>query len=456
MATSDVKVDAIPVVVNDIPEPPPHILDEVMHKLTENDYRSIFFLLIEKIKLNNFSFLIWKDEKYMQDKFRNIYYEFRYREALLIEILGTMQKYESLKLLGTCKHIFERDKETFTQINSKWKCLYEVCDQLTDGEVEYLKEKLFPDNSALNLCCAEELFCLAFLKDKLQENNWRDRLAKLFKDFHPDCYNLIISFKDSKLNYYPVRRPTKLSPCGIAVIMNHVKFYHHGLGDRPESSLDAEALKKLWESYGFTTKIHMNLTDKEVFDVFKSLSKMDHSHYDVFVACYLSHGDEGVVYPSKGDPIKLSDLLDIMSNDCETLVGKPKLFFVQACQGRQIQTGIGNRVISEYPRSETRVRPSRLTKNAAFRSDVLMYNSSIEGYVSFREGRGSWFISELVTEIEKHGEEMTIINVLTKVEKNVTEKEGIIFNSNITTCKQTPVMYNTLTNELKLKKLVPS
>ncbi|GFY63560.1 hypothetical protein TNIN_85731 [Trichonephila inaurata madagascariensis] len=444
----------MPVFLPNIPEESPHILDVVMKKLTINDYRSILFLLVEKIGKMDFLFLMEKDENFLRNKFRDIYYTFHFKDALLIEILGTMQKYESLKLFGTCKHIFEKDKDTFTQINSSWKCLYAVSDQLTDSEVEYLKEKLFPDGSVQNVCCAEELFCLAFVNDKSLENNWKNRLAELFKDFRPDCYNLITSFKGSELNYYPVRRPTKSSPCGLAVIMNHVKFTHPDLKERPESNLDADALKTLWENYGFRTEIHMNLTNKQVFEVFNSLSQADHSHYDAFVACYLSHGDEGVVYPSKGEPIKLTDLLDIMSNKCETLVGKPKLFFIQACQGHQIQTGIGNHTISEPPRSEVRVRTSRLTKNVALRADVLMFSSSIEGYVSFREGSGSWFINELVTEIEKHGEDMTLTNVLTKVEKNVTEREGVIFNSNITMCKQTPVIYNTLTNELKLKKMV--
>ncbi|XP_055930376.1 caspase-8-like isoform X1 [Argiope bruennichi] len=457
MAASAVEVDAIPYTFNEITRQPEHVLDPILDKLTPDDYKSLFFLLIDvKIKREDFLFLVKKEGDYLKHKFLTIYYEFIFKDALLIEIFGTMQKYDLLKLLGTCRHDFERDEETFTQLSSLWKFLYTVCEQLENGEVNYLKEKLFLEHFNLNVCCAEELLCLAFVKGELDERNWQSKLSNIFKSLHPSCSEMITSYKGSSLKYYPLRRPTKTAHCGIAVIFNHVKFDVPELKERPQSYADTDALKKLWETFGFKIEIHTDLTAAEVYQVFLKLSEMNHSNYDAFVACYLSHGDEGVVVAKDGISNKLTTLVDLIANKCVTLAGKPKLFFVQACQGRGIQTGCLGRTFIPSSSPEVQIlepQASGLSKNVALRSDVLMFNSSIEGFVSFRNGSSSWFVQELVSKLEEYGEKLNISNVLPKVGECVTGKDGIIHDANITNCKQTPVRYSTLNYELKLKKV---
>lgn len=68
------------------------------------------------------------------------------------------------------------------------KCLYSVCEQLTDSDVHYYKEKLFP-GVAMNITCAEELLCQAFMKNIFHENDLR-KLKEVFKD-RSDCLKLI-------------------------------------------------------------------------------------------------------------------------------------------------------------------------------------------------------------------------------------------------------------------------
>lgn len=53
------------------------------------------------------------------------------------------------------------------------------------------------------------------------------------------------------------------------------------------------SLKKMWESFGFITNIYKDYTYDQVLQLFRSLSLENHSSYDAFVVCYLSHGDEG-------------------------------------------------------------------------------------------------------------------------------------------------------------------
>jgi hypothetical protein len=58
-------------------------------------------------------------------------------------------------------------------------------------------------------------------------------------------------------------------------------------------------------------------------------SKQDHSNADCFGLAILSHGDEGIVY-GIDCIIKLDTLLAPFKGEkCPTLIGKPKLFFIQ-------------------------------------------------------------------------------------------------------------------------------
>lgn len=62
-----------------------------------------------------------------------------------------------------------------------------------------------------------------------------------------------------------------------------------------------------------------------------SVSKEDHSCCASFVCVLLSHGDEGVFFGTDGS-IELKRLTSLFRGDhCKSLVGKPKLFFIQVC-----------------------------------------------------------------------------------------------------------------------------
>lgn len=62
-----------------------------------------------------------------------------------------------------------------------------------------------------------------------------------------------------------------------------------------------------------------------------SASREDHSRCASFVCVLLSHGDEGVLFGTDGS-IEIKYLTSLFRGDrCKSLVGKPKLFFIQVC-----------------------------------------------------------------------------------------------------------------------------
>ena len=56
---------------------------------------------------------------------------------------------------------------------------------------------------------------------------------------------------------------------------------------------------------------------------------------DSFILVCLSHGNQGNIFGSDGEPVNIDkDIVEPFDGKhCPHLIGKPKLFFIQACQG---------------------------------------------------------------------------------------------------------------------------
>jgi caspase-like apoptosis-related cysteine protease len=58
----------------------------------------------------------------------------------------------------------------------------------------------------------------------------------------------------------------------------------------------------------------------------------------------LSHGEQGIIYAKDGAYKPEDKLWGRFTGDkCVTLAGKPKLFFIQACQGDRLDGGVSLR-----------------------------------------------------------------------------------------------------------------
>ncbi len=89
---------------------------------------------------------------------------------------------------------------------------------------------------------------------------------------------------------------------------------------------------------GFNVRIFKDLKAKNLCYCLEDLAKQDFSSYASLVVCILSHGDEGVVEGVDGVNVKINELkYKFNSNVCPTLNGKPKIWIIQACQGKDIQ-----------------------------------------------------------------------------------------------------------------------
>ena len=76
----------------------------------------------------------------------------------------------------------------------------------------------------------------------------------------------------------------------------------------------------------------------------------DHTDADCIFVAVLSHGEMGILY-AQDQPFKPDRLwCHFNAEKCPTLAGKPKLFFIQACQGDQVIMILCNDLIIEFER----------------------------------------------------------------------------------------------------------
>ena len=125
------------------------------------------------------------------------------------------------------------------------------------------------------------------------------------------------------------------SPRGIAVIINNKKF--EGMSERKGTNIDRDDLNKLFRNLKFDVKVYDDQTKDQIFEIVRRKGKSDHSRYDAFIFAILTHGDEGVVYGVDEGTLSITKITSQFRNT-QTLAGKPKIFFFQACQGEKKDT----------------------------------------------------------------------------------------------------------------------
>ena len=80
------------------------------------------------------------------------------------------------------------------------------------------------------------------------------------------------------------------------------------------------------------------MTGEEMAEKLRNVAARDHKKYDCFVCCILSHGVRDAVCGVDGVELLYKNLISpFKPNWCRGLTGKPKLFFIQACQGQTRQ-----------------------------------------------------------------------------------------------------------------------
>ncbi|KAL1518240.1 hypothetical protein ABEB36_001892 [Hypothenemus hampei] len=233
---------------------------------------------------------------------------------------------------------------------------------------------------------------------------------------------------------------------GIALIFNHESFECGGLRSRSGTNEDCKNFKDCLKSLGFDVQVFKDLNYMELDYQVKQVAAMDHSNHDCLLIAILSHGEMGIVY-AKDNPYKPDNLWSLFTADkCPTLAGKPKMFFLQACQGDKLDAGINLTL------SRTEIDGEINTYKIPVQADFLIVYSTVKGYYSWRNTtKGSWFIQALCEELKRRAHTEDLMTILTFVSQRV----AMDFESNVPDSptmhrqKQIPCVMSMLTRLIK-------
>lgn len=158
----------------------------------------------------------------------------------------------------------------------------------------------------------------------------------------------------------------------------------------------SDALRQTFSELHFEIVPFRDSTAKKICDVLKSYQSMDHTTRDCFICCILSHGDKGIIYGCDGQGVPICELTSYFTGSkCPSLAGKPKIFFIQACQGDNYQKGIPVETDSEQNEAcyESDSCQKRYIPDDA---DFLLGMATVNNCVSYRNPmEGTWYIQTL-------------------------------------------------------------
>ncbi|NXD08784.1 CASPA protein, partial [Nothocercus nigrocapillus] len=244
--------------------------------------------------------------------------------------------------------------------------------------------------------------------------------SSLFNTFIETISFFPLSFLQ-KLTSYKMDGPKR----GFCLVINNVKF-DGDLRERKGSCKDAGELERVFTWLGLEVKIYKDQTSKEIKDLMETWQdSKNHRNRDCFICCILSHGDSGAIYGKDGELISIRTIMSYFTaKRCPALAEKPKLFFIQACQGKKIQCPVHvepDAQVPELPSVQERISPSESIPEEA---DFLLGMATIDGYASFRHvEQGTWYIQALCSKLQllvPRGED--ILSILTEVNEDVSRR----------------------------------
>ncbi|NXL74819.1 CASPA protein, partial [Leptocoma aspasia] len=241
---------------------------------------------------------------------------------------------------------------------------------------------------------------------------------------------------------------------GFCLIINNVNF---NSSQRKGSCKDAEELARVFTWLGLDVRTYTDLTSGGIIDLMETWQHVqDHKDRNCFICCILSHGKSGAIFGTDDKLVSIRVLTShFTAKRCPQLAAKPKLFFIQACQGDNIQCPVylddgpvyADHPVYDGPTPDLSAMQERVPvyESIPEEADFLLGMATVDGCVSFRHvEEGTWYIQALCSKLQllvPRGED--ILSILTQVNEDVARRD-----SSSGTKKQMPQPVYTLRRKL--------
>ncbi|XP_043537084.1 caspase-3-like [Chiloscyllium plagiosum] len=232
------------------------------------------------------------------------------------------------------------------------------------------------------------------------------------------------------------------------LIITIQKFNSHtNFTERVGASRDTKELHKVLSKLGFQVTFKIDCTAEEILQEYKQESFRNHGSY--FISVISSHGAEGIIYGSDGCPIRLSEIYSMFTpQSCPTLAGKPKIFFIQACRGLQLDDGVYLETDGVVETDSGCSTQSAYSHYEAVPEDTTVHFSTSSDHAAFlRPGYGSIFLQSLCKMLMGEQRHWELLRIMTRINGLVAwsfESRGLNFGGK----KQMPCFVSRMRHEV--------
>ncbi|KFW60837.1 Caspase-3, partial [Pygoscelis adeliae] len=185
---------------------------------------------------------------------------------------------------------------------------------------------------------------------------------------------------------------------------------------RAGAKREAEKLSNILSRLNYKVKLMHNKTAKEIEDLYQQESCCEHGEY--FVSIISSHGKEGIIFGCDSKPVMLTRIFQILSSEkCPVLTKIPKIFFIQACRGKEFDQGVvvecdsGELQLECEPECE----PDCFSDYLSIPPQTAVMFACSPGYVAFLNISGSMFLQSLLKVLEGEERHLALNRLMTRV-----------------------------------------
>jgi len=224
------------------------------------------------------------------------------------------------------------------------------------------------------------------------------------------------------------------------------------LNPRKGTEIDVKSIQNTFKSLDWDIDLYNDCTVSQIREVILKQIQLSEENIAALAIFILSHGeDNGTIFASDY-PFRVDHdiLFQLAADKSPNLAGKPKLVFVQACQGQETDAGSS---VTERRRRHTS-QDSTSTYKIPNYADFLIFQASFWDHYSFRSSEtGSWFIQSLCSSIDKSGQDEALFDILLSVSHSVAinKESNVPGKSHLDKKKQVPLLYSTMLRRMYLK-----
>ncbi|XP_036404911.1 caspase-14-like [Megalops cyprinoides] len=198
--------------------------------------------------------------------------------------------------------------------------------------------------------------------------------------------------------------------------------------DRDGATMDRNIITKLLEKYSFDCTTKNDLKGEAIMPALKSFQTSLRSGGEV-ACCFIvlmAHGGEGVIDGIDRKQVPLKDIFALFNNkECPELMGKPKVFIIQACRGRGKDHGVESMVADDLLTEESHwAADSPIMRRMPTVSDTLTICPTLPGNVALRnETYGSPLFIKMNEVFEQFDGRYHLVDLFTKVNQELVKED---------------------------------